>query len=534
MRRVPALAALLAALAAAGCGGCGGDRGGPPPERFLPPDVAVALVLPEAGRAAEALAALHATASTFPGTGDLAAARGALAAQLGFDPLDPDALAGGGLDPRRGAAAALVAPPSGPRRALLVLPAADPPRLESLLGRLARERLGAAVRSSEARGGASVVVLRTAVGAPAALAYALVERYALVSAGPDGPAVVGAAASLTPERALAALPAFVAARRALGEEAALCFLPPGSPALAGLAPLREGVGVGVTAEEGALRVRVAALALERAGSLRALGGSGAAAKLALRLAPGATLVLRWDGDPAALARQVLPLVPARDRAWLAGRGFDLETDLVPVLAPGAAAALSVAPGLELAGLSARSVRTDPLAMVTFEAVLPVRDVALAEEAAAKLERALRRGPSPPRDGVHAASTPSGTLAWTVDRERGRAVAAGGPPGQLDALRARLAGDGDGFTPPSAAARAVLDGGLGGAVLDVPRLVSSVRALPPSAFGGGPSGFVVRSVVNRFVEPAERLLTVSLRADLADDALLVTVEVEARPRAGAAR
>ena len=69
--------------------------------------------------------------------------------------------------------------------------------------------------------------------------------------------------------------------------------------------------------------------------------------------------------------------------------------------------------------------------------------------------------------------------------------------------------------------------MGGGVLDVQRLVASVRALPDDAFGTGPSGFVVRSVVDRFLEPAARLAAVSGSAQLAADALVVTVDVEAR-------
>lgn len=549
MRRVPALAALLALAA----GGCTGERGGPPPERFLPADAALAVVLPDAGRAARELAALHADALTFPRTDGLARARSALAAQLGFDPLDPAALADAGLDRRRGAGLALLAPAGAPdeagaARALLVLPVSDAARLEALLVRLARERLGAELRSTEARGELPLVILRRAADGPPALAWVFVGRTALVAAGPEGPDLVAGAAALAPARALAAAPAFAAARRALGDrDAALAFVPPGAPALRGLAPLREGAALGLSADEGRLTLRAAIVALERASALRALAGGGAAARAALRLAPRSALVLRWDGDPAALGRHLLPLVPGRDRAWLARRGLDLERDLLPQLAPGAAAGFALAPGAALASLSADRFREDPLALLSFEAVLPVRDAAAAGDAAAKLERALSgpdgdggrggdrgAGGDRPAPRVHRVQTASGELAWIVDPEASRVVAAGGPPGQLDALLARLGGAGDGFAPPTEAARAALGGGLGGAALDVPRLVASVRALPPEAFGTGPSGFVLRSVVGRFVDPAERLLALSLRGELAGEALVLTLEAEARPRPGARR
>ncbi len=60
----------------------------------------------------------------------------------------------------------------------------------------------------------------------------------------------------------------------------------------------------------------------------------------------------------------------------------------------------------------------------------------------------------------------------------------------------------------------------------PRVVAAVRDKPEEAFGSGPSGFVMRSLVDRFLEPASRVPAVSLRADLAPGALVLAVEVEA--------
>ncbi len=131
-------------------------------------------------------------------------------------------------------------------------------------------------------------------------------------------------------------------------------------------------------------------------------------------------------------------------------------------------------------------------------------------------------------------TASGEIAWKVDAARGQVVAAGGRPGRIDALLARLADGEPGWKAPTPAAEAALAGGLGGAALDAPRLVAAVRALPDEAFGGGPSGFVLRSIVERFVEPAARLAAISLRADLAEGALLLSLDVEGRAGAGEER
>jgi hypothetical protein len=539
LRRPIRAALLVAALAILGCQR---GRGGPPPERFVPAAVRAAVVVPAAGRAAEELAALHASVSRFPGAGELAAGRGALAAQLGFDPLDREALADAGVDPRRGAAVALLdgrgpRGPAGPA-SLVVLPASDAPKVERLLARIARDRLGATERAAETHGGVGAVVFRRP-GVPApALTYAVVDRTTLLTTHPDGPAVVASAAALDPAASLAGSAAWKLARAALGDGvAAIAFVPAGSRLLAGAWPLADGVAFGVSAGPGRLDARAAVLLGAREPSFRALAADGRAAPHVTRLEPEAPLVARWDGDFAALGRKLVPMLGARDRARLARRGVDLERDLFGVLAPGGALALSLPAWLALGGLTAEATRTDPLRALEFEAILPYREGADPGAAAERLARAVgagRRG----RGGdaaVTRLATPSGEIAWKVDRDAGRILAAGGRPGRIEALAARLAGDGGpGWKAPTARAGDALSGGLGGAALDVGRLVTSVRALPDEAFGTGPSGFVMRSLVERIVEPAARLAAISLRAELADGALVLAVDDEARAAAEAAR
>ncbi|HET8538377.1 MAG TPA: hypothetical protein VFL83_00765 [Anaeromyxobacter sp.] len=530
LRRPHRLVLAAAALAVLACRG----RRAPPPERFVPADAATAIVLPETGRAARDLAALHATVAGFPGAAELAGLRGNLATQLGFDPLDPDALEDAGFDPRRGAALASVdrvrAQGGEPvRRAILVLPLRDPPRVEALLQRLARDRMGATERIAEPHGAFSVVVLRAPGATAASLSYAVVERTALLATGGAGPAAVAEAAALAPEASLSQASAWASARRALGDEpSVMWWLPPGSPFLAGMWAAKDGMAAGIAAARGRLRARAALLLGAREPSFRALAADGKAAGAVGRLAPDAQLAGRWDGDFAALGKKLAPIVPAAERARLARRGIDLERDVFGVLAPGGALAISLAPGLDLSGLTYAAARADPLKAVQFELVLPVKDPAAAEATSARLA-----GGPPPRtrrapgavDGVHRIRTPSGEIAWRVDAGARRVVAAGGPAGRLEALEARLAGS-DGFRPPTKSAEDALAGGLGGAVLVPPRVVAAVRAMPEEAFGTGPSGFVMRSLVDRFLEPASRITAASLRADLAEGALVLGLEVEA--------
>ncbi|HEX9241255.1 MAG TPA: hypothetical protein VF875_02310 [Anaeromyxobacter sp.] len=519
---------LLATLAVVACGR---DRNAPPPERFVPASARVAVVLPELGRAASALAALHGSLSGLPGAGDRVGWRRALAAQLGFDPLDPAGLEGAGLDPKRGAALAFVAPSGGGgslarSAALLVLPVADESAVEKLLAALARDRLGATERTTAREGGIATTRFRRPGSASAALTYAIVERSALVATDADGAAVIAAAATLTPPASMGADAGWTRVRAALGDGlTAAVWAPPGSPALPPAWGLGDGVAVGVAPSAGRLVARVVVPLGTREPTFRALAGGGRAATLAGALDPDAPLLLRWDGDFAALGKLLVPRLPARDREALARAGVDLERDLFGVLQPGGAAALSLAPRAGPGSLSADALRRDPLGLVEAEGVAPVGPGA--EAALARLARALGVKDRRPRaDGISRIRYGDGELAWKLDA--GQLAVAGGRPGRLDALLARLASGAPGWKAPSEASGAALAGGLGGAVLDVPRLVAAVRALPDEAYGGGPSAFVARSLAERVLEPAQRVAAVSLRAELAEGSLVVTVEIEPAP------
>ena len=522
------LIALLVALAAAACR----RASGPPPERFVPAGAAGWVVIPELRRATRELAALHETVSRFPGAAQqLAGVRAALSAQLGFDVLDPDALARAGIEPARGAALTSGPEPVGGSTPVAILPVRDASRLEELIGRLARERLGAPERAQSTQGDIRIVTFRAAGGAPA-LSLALLprERTAALAPGPSGPAAVAAALSRTQADSLADSGAYRELRKVLGDRYAV--IAGGSPPASAGSPFgREGLAVGVSAGAGLVRLGLASR-LGVAAEGRALRAGGDSRARVRSLSPDAALVLRWDGNPSELGKRLVARMAPQDRTWLSEHGFDPQRDLFDRLAPGAAASVSISPRLDLTDLSDTALRADPLRVVRFELVGEVKDEAAARESLARLPAlfsalqqagGLATASAQEGEGTGRVATPSGVIAWKLSGKR--LVLAGGPPGALEALLVRQGGSA-GYAAPTPTAAAALQGGLGGAVLNPRSLVASIRALPEDSFGTGPGGFVVRSVVERFLEPADRISAVSLRADLGETALTLDLEVEA--------
>ena len=535
MRRAPALVAVLAM--AAGCSRCG-RKEGPPPERHLPADAAVTVVIPSLGPAARQVGALQRTVASVPAASQLAEAWAAVRSQLGFDPLDPKGLEDAGLDASGGAAASF-APGRPP---LLVLPVADLGRFDAMALRLARDRMGAAQRVSSMGRGHPVVSYRKDAAAPAALAYAVVGRFALVATGPRGPEVLSAAADLPEERSLQASAEWASARAALGPGFALvAFAPPRSSATSAIPAATDGAALALRAGPASLSLRLALLlGAGRAPGWSALAGEGPEAARqagqgeARLLAPDAALAVRWGGDLAALGRKAIPFLPSHIQASLQAAHIDLAGELLEALRPGAALSLSLAPSFTLAEFSSPSLdlrRADPFRLVKLEALLRVRDAARARAFFARV------GQSAPRWNARLASraVPGGATIWTLSYGRGqlawslagdRLVVAGGA-GRLEALEKRLAAAAGGYEPPGPAAKAALEGGVGGAVLDVENLLESIQALPEEAYGTGPNAFVMRSLADRFLEPASRLRAASLRLDLLPGAALLDLEIEGR-------
>ena len=525
MRRALPLALALCL----GAAGCGRKHPYPAPERYLPADAPLAVVVPALGAAVRQAGALYRTVAEAPPAAQLAEGYAAVKAQLGFDPLDPRGLEQAGVDPSGSAAfAAGVA-----RTPLLVLPILDIARFDSTAARLARDRMGATERVAYQAKGVEIVVFRRSSASGAALAYAARGPHVLLAPGARGPDVLAEAATLPEERSLGKSPLWARGRAAVGDGYLVTALaPPGSPSLAAFRLARDGVALGVRASATSLGTRLALLlSPEREAfwkSLVAEPSASASSPEVSRLSPEAALLFRWGGDPVGGFRRAEPLLPPDLVRSLAAAHLDPERDLLAALAPGAVLSLAVAPTFTVTEFSSPHFdvrRADPFRLLELEAVLHLREPAAVPALLGRLAKAGRRL------GVQV--TPKGSSAWTIGWGKARlgvGVSGGrlfvaGPADRLPALAGRAGGAG--YRAPTEAAGAALAAGMGGAVVDVDHLVRSIEALPEEAYGSGPSAVVMRSLVARYLEPASALATVSLRLDLAPGAALLDLEVVGR-------
>jgi hypothetical protein len=232
----------------------------------------------------------------------------------------------------------------------------------------------------------------------------------------------------------------------------------------------------------------------------------------------AFLTARYTGSARGLFGVAKELVgPFVARAFDEG-GFDLNTEVLEQLSPGAVLSLSLAdrPPMDR-GVPAFDIRqTNPFAYAHLAGVAPVADAArvmptlkkvaeVAPKFGAKLEKQQREG----RDlyfttwsqgqGVHFA--PKGSL-----------VAFASPVQRLDALLASTATPGVATVSKAAVELKV----------DLTALAKSVRALPESAWGLG--GFALKPTTVRWLDATDDLKSVSLTVSAKDQTVLATLRL----------
>ncbi len=521
-------AALLVFLAfvTASCSRCAGEKSAATAEELLPVQVAGAVVTAPLVTVAQHLASLLDRAGTLPAGEQLADARRQLAGQLGFDLFTREGQLAAGLDPDRGAAVALTAPPAW----VAALPLSKPELFLSTFDRLARERAGYALRTDEARGNLRVAVYARDAEARQKLAVAIVRGYGVVARGVDPGAEIAAAAARKSPDGLAQDPRLKTARERLGTQDFIFFAPAGSelPKRFIERPLPGDVGLGLSSTAQAasagggaasvvIRLFAELPAPQQDRLLAALPGGGAS--LVELLPADAPMKIRLGLAPAELLRQ-LDQIPSLHavRAHLDGADADFVASLQPgaALSLGAAKAINVGAAIDYGLDFGRKSPFDTVQLVALARTADrPRALKALEQLALKLP-ALGAHVDRKGDDFQITYGPGLRGVRFGIRTDGLAYVLGGEGIAPDELRA---------IAPKPSSPSPLWTDTGAALeLDLGKLASSVQKLPDSAYGSGPQAYMARSLVSQVIEPL-RPLRVLLSALPGKDGLSAGLEIQ---------
>lgn len=535
--KLKSLGTLLAVAAlAVGCGTCAGGSKGKPAEEFIASDASFVLSVPSTGTLTGRVQALASNLRSGPAGQRLVQAMANISRQLGFDPFTEEGLKSAGIDGSRSLAAGGAA--GGRASLLLAIPVADQTKAVETLTRLVKDRTGAGLAETRTVAGARVTVLVREAGGAAGFAYALKDRYLLVSAGQQSPEEVAAALTRAPEQSIAQASAFIKSKERVGAREAYVMLPKAAAQRLAMMPDAAVLGLGVSADELSVRAFVALEQAQGSAVTAALVGGG---RTLLTLLPEQSpLYLRGGLNlPAMLerfekegggARQVKLVRDAAKEA-----GIDLDAELLANIEPGFALSVGISPNARLAGaFDFDPRRSNPFDTYTVFALGSVKDAAKAQETLAKLPAiadSLQVGISEREIG--------GTKVWTANYRLGeglswalvgqRLVVAGGLGESLEPLIASLAKGTQTVKPEAFGARAqqalFTDDGLALA-LDIGRVNELITRLPTSAFGQGAGGLMARSVATGMIAPLARLHGV-VAITPADGGVLFDVTATAR-------
>ncbi len=520
MRAPRLLSVALSLLLQAGCSSCRRTSGPTLSPRSLAPADAVAYVeAPSLGRLAGHLAELSQPLALLPGGEALGMGLDQLSATLGFDPRQPAALASAGLDGTR--PAALVVEGAA---AWAALPVRDEGRFRAAIERLAASRLGAPAPREQ--GG----VLRFQ-GPSGEAALAFRGGYALVGSSDASAPLLARGLSRPLEASLERSPvAPLVFRRLLPGEDLLAYVSKGAlpPSLSRL----PGLGFGASLSLANRRVTLRALDVFSVGEGAGLSPLAlpAGGDLVPLLPPGAPIVGRLGGEPAALAQAWTWLLPAALVDAAREAKLDLGQELFANLRPGIAFALGLAPKPDFSSASWDPRRGNPFRVATLEAVGRVRDPAKALAALPKL-LALA-----PRFGASAERRDAGaTAAWTFRYSLGESVTVAlagdvvvvtGGDGQLGPAVDRALAKGARYDPPRELLRALTGHVSDGIAFDSAAAREALSAIPDSAFGGL-TGITLRALFDRAEAALGQLGPVVATLQLDADAATIDAEVRLR-------
>jgi len=323
-------------------------------------------------------------------------------------------------------------------------------------------------------------------------------------------------ATLKDEEALSTDPSYKAALDRVGVRPdALAWLPPGCPLLEKL-PVTQAL-LTATMTPQAFSLQLDAPLKDDAPGLAALTPKDGGADLLGLLPRDAFLVVRFEGDPTALAPYTNTLLgPHLSRAFSEG-GLDLKTEVLEKLKPGAVVSLSLAPRPPMdRGLPSFDIRqTNPFSYAQLAGAAPV-DPAGADETLSKVASLAPRFGAEmkkvERDGKTTFLTSYSQGEGVHFARKDGVVVFASPVQRLDEL---LHSDGKGGSPVP---------GLGDGALaltaDLVKLAGAVRELPSDAWGIG--GFAIKATTVRWLDATDDLKAVSLTLSAKDKTLSAKV------------
>ncbi len=487
-------------LLAVSCGKCSKPSTTAGVERVLPRGAVGVLIVPSlasAGQKLRILEALKVTAfaAQLKGFDDGKGLADALVSELGVDFRSADALEKAGLDGTRPAAFAALATGHG----YLALPVKDAASFQATLKKLAALRLGAST-AGEQKFGELTVKTFSGGGSPR-LGYVLAHDFALLTDASGIEKLAGLAAMTESDSLLADKTYAAELEKLPGERDLVVYLPQGTPVLA-QAPFTAVTGAVSLTTEG---LTVLANASWK-GDPSQLGAFEAQPVKSLTgyLPADAFLVARYTGDPSKLGTWTRELLGGSLSRAFDESGFDVRTQVLDQLQPGAVASLSLSerppmdkgmPSLDLrqtnpftyAHLSGVAASKTPAAIVpTLEKI-----ATLAPKFGA--EMTMRERP----DGQKALITTYAQGEGVHFAPKGALVFFASPVQRLDAL---VKSDGSGSVT-----------GLGDEAIavsiDLNKLAASVRALPESAWGLG--GFAIKATTVRWLDATDDLKRITL-------------------------
>jgi hypothetical protein len=506
---------VLLLLAAASCSRCG-EPSARTAEELLPGHPGAAVITAPLGGIAQHLAALADRASSLPGGEQLGEVRRAMAGQLGFDPLTREGLLAAGLDPDRGAAAALF---EGRIHGEFVaaLPVARPDLFLQTAQRLLVERAGFTAVAAQAQSVKLFERRGERVG------VAVVRGHGVLARTQDPAASIADAGARQAGQTLAGDAGLDAARKRLGAQDFIAWAPAGSsmPQRFTRRPLPGDAAVSLQGSQQGIASRLFAQ-LPEGDARRAQGAlPGGGASLIELLPPDAPLRARLGIAPGRLLESMRGdpgLAALLDRL----RGADAEA--IASVAPGVAVSLALARGANIGeamdyGLDWR--RKSPFDTVQLVALADVADRNRLMKAFDRIAKALpqlgaradRRG-----DDFQVTYAAGKGARFGVREIDGKAVAylMGGPLRPEELRRTPRSADPEAaalYANPGAALR-----------VDFGKLASSLRELPQGAYGSGPQSYVARSLVSQVIEPL-RTVRLSMAAETLEDRVGGSIDVE---------